>query len=825
MKSRRMVLKLIACATLFLSACSGGGDGGPPPSPPAATPLSGTFIDSPVQGLGYSTSPSGLSGITDANGQFNYNQGDTVTFTLYGRTIGAPVPASPVVTALTVFNATSLSDSRVINLSQLLLTLAGGAPQSDSPIIIPASPPANFPATLDFSAANFDTSFPGLTLASEGTAATHLQSSFKTLSVTLANNGTVTSNPAGINCTAGTCSAVFQTGTVVTLTAIGTGFTGWSGNGCSGTGPCVVTLNADTTTTATFAVVSPPATLTILPNGGTGSGTVTCSAGGGAFGPCAATYPNPTALIIRATANSGSTFTGWTNGTGNATSCNTAADCSVTLTADTAIRANFTLPVTNTVTANIATTNGGGGTVTCTANGGAPGPCTSYLTGTAIVMTATPNGASNFTGWSNGTSNAASCNSTTTTCTFTLANTTSITANFNRPNLSVTISGTGSVSSNPAGITNCTTTCSAPFNKGTAITLTAGTGLAAWSGGGCTGSGTCVVTLNTNTTVTATFGTPPATMTSPRANHAAVRLPNGKVLITGGFSSSVFPGPALNTVELYDPTTHQFTALTATMKSPRTNHTATLLPNGTVLLAGGQITDANGNGSDGAEIYDPATQTFTAISNKMTVPRGSHVAVLLPNGKVLLAGGFNGGFNDLPIAHNTAELYDPATQTFTALSAKLTTSRADNPAAALLPNGKVLITGGKTLNVFLDNAELYDPTTQTFMAITATMTSIRMGHTATSLPNGTVLVTGGADILITPKPTTTPPTGHVLGSVEIYDPTAQTFAPFTPALTSPRAIHQATLLADGTVLLTGGIANAGSSNTFVLLNTAEIYRP
>ncbi|MDF0673695.1 MAG: kelch repeat-containing protein [Nitrospira sp.] len=565
-------LRVIAVCILAAVTVACGGDGGGSGStgaPPAATPLTGVFLDSPVQGLGYSTTPSGLSGITDANGQFNYDQGDTVTFNLYGRTIGAAVPAAPVVTALSVFNATSLSDPRVLNLSQLLLTL-GGNPSGANPITVPATPPANFPSALDFSATNFDTSFPGLTLVSEADATTHLQESFATLSVTLAGSNV-------------------------------------------------------------------------------------------------------------------------------------------------------------------------GGAV---------------------------------------------------------------------------------VKSDPAGI-NCGTVCTAAYIKGSSVTLAAtGAGFTGWSGGGCTGTGACVVTLNANVTVTATFGTSLPTMTIPRAGHAAARLANGQVLITGGFSSSVFPGAAINTAELYNPTTNTFTAITGRMQSTRGNHTATLLPDGKVLIAGGQITDNDGDGNDSAELYDPATQTFTAISNRMIVPRGSHVAVLLPNGQVLLAGGFNGGFNDLPVAHNSAELYDPATQTFMAISATMTSNRSDKPAADLIPNGKVLIAGGENPSGTLNTAELYDPASQTFTAISATMTSVRGGHTATLLSNGKVLVTGGADIL-TARPQ---PTGHTLSSVETFDPTTQTFTAATPSMGTARAYHQATALADGTVLLTGGI-NFVSSNSFVVLNTIEIYRP
>ena len=520
-KIRSNHLKLVgmlACVVglaMVLNSC-GSGDGGGEGAPPAAGPLAGVFIDSPVQGLGYLTS-SGLSGTTNANGQFNYNAGDTVTFTLFGRTICTNIPTAPVITGLSCFGATSLTDARVVNLSQLLLTL-GGIPTGQNPIQLPATPPANFPATIDFSAPGFDTSFPGLTLVSEGTATSHLQAQFSTVSVTLTgsapNSGTVTSNPSGINCGA-TCSAVFTNGTAITLTATGTGFAGWSGGtgsatGCNNTtGPCSFTLTGSSTITATFNAPPPP-TLGIA-SAGTGVGVVECSVNGGAFVACAASYPNGTPLVLRATANAGSTFIGWTNGSGNAQTCNgTVVNCSMTLTANTTVTATFNLIVMQTVTGNIATTNGGGGTVQCSAGGGAPGPCTSYPSGTAITMTATPNSVSNFTGWSNGSGNATvvACNGTTTPCQFTLTANTSITANFNLPVLSVVVSGTGSVSSNPAGINNCTTNCSAPFNKGTQVTLTAsGTGFTGWSGGGCSGTGTCVVTLNANTTVTATFGT------------------------------------------------------------------------------------------------------------------------------------------------------------------------------------------------------------------------------------------------------------------------------------------------------------------------------
>lgn len=250
MHARMLNVALLIGAAGMFTACSSGGDGGGGTSP-AAAPLSGVFIDGPVQGLGYSASPSGLSSVTDANGQYRYRSGDMVTFNIFGRPIGAAVPAAPIVTPLTVFNTTDLSDPRVVNVAQLLLTLNGGVPVGTTPIIVPGAAPQGFPATVDFSAPGFDTSFP-TPLVSEAEATAHLATSFKTLAVTIVGTGTVASTPVGIGCTSGTCSSVFVTGTQVILSATGSGFTGWSG-GCTGTAPCQVTLTANTTVTATFS--------------------------------------------------------------------------------------------------------------------------------------------------------------------------------------------------------------------------------------------------------------------------------------------------------------------------------------------------------------------------------------------------------------------------------------------------------------------------------------------------------------------------------------------------------------------------------------------
>jgi hypothetical protein len=495
----------IACAALFLAACSsGGGDGGGGTSP-AAAPSSGVFVDSLVQGLGYKALPSGLTGQTDATGQFPYMKGDKVSFDIYGRPIGGAVAADSVVTVLSVFDATSITDPRVLNLSRLLLTL-GGIPAVGSPIRVPSTPPGGFPAKLDFSAPGFDSFFPGLTLVDVATATTHLQANFSTLSVTLAGSGGVTSNPTGLNCGA-MCSADFFNGTSVTLIATGAGFTDWSG-GCTGRDACVVTLNANTSVTATFTVVPVNANLTVT-KAGNGTGTVTSSPPGL---DCGATCSAPLvqgAVILTANAANGSTFAGWSNGTENAMNCSGTSTCSIPLTVDSTVTATFTLnAVPVSVTPKIASgSGGGGGAVLCSVSGGTPAQCGDYAVGTQVTMTANPDNVSNFTGWSGGTGNAASCIGTSPCVIDRLTADTSITAFFNRPRLTVVVNGTGTVTStNITGI-NCEPTCMAAFDKNTSITLTAsGTGFSSWSGGGCSGSlSTCQVSLTADTTVTASF--------------------------------------------------------------------------------------------------------------------------------------------------------------------------------------------------------------------------------------------------------------------------------------------------------------------------------
>ena len=214
--------------------------------------------------------------------------------------------------------------------------------------------------------------------------------------------------------------------------------------------------------------------------------------------------------------------------------------------------------------------------------------------------------------------------------------------------------------------------------------------------------------------------------------HTATLLPNGMVLVAGGYGHSGY----LSSAELYDPTNGRWTA-TGTMTTIRGGHTATLLSNGMVLVAGG-INDANPF-HPSAELYDPALGTWTA-TGAMFVRRSYHTATLLPNGKVLAAGGVDdGGY--LTFA---TELYNPTNGTWTATE-WMNTPRFEHT-ATLLPNGMVLVAGGDstTGQDYLSSAELYNPTSGAWNT-TGDMTTIRSFHTATLLPNGTVLVAGGGN--------------------------------------------------------------------------------
>jgi hypothetical protein len=270
-----------------------------------------------------------------------------------------------------------------------------------------------------------------------------------------------------------------------------------------------------------------------------------------------------------------------------------------------------------------------------------------------------------------------------------------------------------------------------------------------------------------------------------RADHTATLLPDGRVLIAGGMVEN---GVFLNSAELYDPAKGTFVAA-ASMQSRRIGHSATLLPNGKVLIAGGlagRVFEGGPGVVATTELFDPATGRFTP-GPPMTTPRTGHIAALLSNGKVLVAGGAGGDEHALA----SAEIYDSATNKWTATGSMLT-PRASR-AAVVLKDGRILVTGGgEGWNL----AEIYDPTSGLWHT-TGNMTTRRVKHAATLLPDGRVLITGGSP----------DNQWHPVRSAEIFDPRTNKFTAITDMELARFKIPDATaVLKNGRILIAGGAA-------------------
>jgi hypothetical protein len=292
---------------------------------------------------------------------------------------------------------------------------------------------------------------------------------------------------------------------------------------------------------------------------------------------------------------------------------------------------------------------------------------------------------------------------------------------------------------------------------------------------------------------------PGGDMTIGRSGHTATVLKNGRLLIAAGWIGR-YNVP--RSAELYDPATGEFTP-TGDMVIERAGNVAALLPDGKVLMAGGE--DRSENALASAEVYDPATGKFTRTGD-MAEARGQATATALRNGKVLIVGGGSGHYPTQTI-YRSAELYDPATGKFTS-TGQMNVGRHKH-AAVLLTSGKVLVVGGSDNRDWhgeYSSAEIYDPSTGAFSA-TGTMSASRfkLPYAVALLANGSVLVAGGGSF------------------AEVYDERKGTFSRVDGTLGSARFFASATTLPDGKTLITGGYAETGGD----LPSTASawIYNP
>ena len=287
-------------------------------------------------------------------------------------------------------------------------------------------------------------------------------------------------------------------------------------------------------------------------------------------------------------------------------------------------------------------------------------------------------------------------------------------------------------------------------------------------------------------------------MTRSTGQHTtATKLLDGRVLVVGGTR-------CLDCAEVFDPAANAFTA-TSSLHFGRSAHTATLLADGKVLIVGS--TDRVWETFQSAELYDPQAGTFTLLSATLSDARFGHVAVLLLDGRVLVAGGSVISSPGYATNLDSAEIFDSTAGSFSLLPARMTTPRyfQSSENAVVLDDGDVFLLGGGF------EGELFDPATGAFRP-TSPFNVPRDAASVTKLAIGRVLVTGGYVTMSGLSATT--------DSVEIFDPSTETFTLATPMMEA-RQQHTATLLSSLKVLVAGG-ADVATGSDF---KSAELFQP
>jgi phage baseplate assembly protein gpV len=325
------------------------------------------------------------------------------------------------------------------------------------------------------------------------------------------------------------------------------------------------------------------------------------------------------------------------------------------------------------------------------------------------------------------------------------------------------------------------------------------------AGGNGAGAAASLATTELYDPVAGTWSLTTGSMTNGRASHTATLLPNGMVLVVGGTDSA---GNGLASAELFNPTTGTWT-VTGSLNHARAYHTATLTTNGVLIAGGVNVTTL----VPIAELYDLTLGTFSNVG-ALSNPRQLQTDILFTAGslanEVLLIGGVDGSFNNL----GPTDLFTPVGNTFSA-SGSLLDPRRLHTSTLLISganDGKVLVEGGVTTSAGNpdDTTEIFDPTTATFSA-GPNMVYDHAAHTATLFTSGPrmgqILVAAGATH-----------GGFLTPNDELYDPVANSFSA-TCNLIQSRESHTATLLLNGNVLIAGGFIVGGG------ISECELYSP
>jgi hypothetical protein len=418
-------------------------------------------------------------------------------------------------------------------------------------------------------------------------------------------------------------------------------------------------------------------------------------------------------------------------------------------------------------------------------------------------------------------------------------NITSLSITSGSPGAPVTVAGTGFGSTQGSGkvqFNGTTATITSWSATSIAVTVptaaTSGNVVVFASGANSNGVNFTVVTLSSITVTLPNLSLP---VNSPQQYTATGNYSNGTQLNLTASATWTSSSPSVATISAtglatavaLGQTTIQATAggingstlLTVTgpvflqvgnLGTARYEHTATRLANGEVLIVGGE--NNSGQMLASAELYDPATDTFSPTGSLLN-PRALHTATLLPDGTVLIAGGLYITPQSQYESLSTAEVYDPVAGTFSYANGTMNEGRF-NATATLLNNGLVLLAGGDYYppgqGETASDSELYDPSAQTFTVTTGALVTPRENHTATLLNDSTVLIVGGDSQLAT----------VIVGAAEIYDPVANTFSA-TGSLNTATEFHAAALLSTGNVLIAAGYC--GPNCTPDAVSRTEIY--